>query len=299
MKQVLFKILSGMGSRRLLNWIPTKMYLNILYFSRFGKMINFNNPKTFNEKIQYLKVSDKNMKYVDLVDKYKVKNYIVEQLGEEYIIPTIWSGNNPEDIPFDDLPNEFVIKCNHGSYCNIICDNKSKLNIESTIKQLKKWLKKSWYWYGREWPYKMIERKIIIEKYMIDGNNKKGLIDYKFFCFNGIPKYVEIHYDRFINHMSAIYDMSWNNIHASTVNEPSLSEELLKPHNFEKMKEISYKLAKDLSFARIDLYEINNKVYFGEITLYPAAGFLNFKPNKYDKIFGDQLLIRKKNNINK
>ena len=278
--------------RFLLRLLPDKIYLQLIYFKHFKKFIDFNNPKTFNEKIQWLKVNYRNDVFTEMVDKYKAKQYISQLIGEEYIIPTLGVWNNPEEIEFDKLPEKFVLKCNNDSGGIVICKNKQTLNIAETKKFLKSRLNNNGFWYGREWPYKNIKPCIIAEKYV--ENNNHELIDYKFFCFNGKPKIVLVCSERFSsNNMCKTYfDENWNLLNIVEANH-RINKEQKKPQTFEKMKEFSKKLAKDMPFVRIDFYEIKGKLYFGEITFFPASGLEKFKPEEWDYILGDMIDITK------
>lgn len=289
MKRSMYRIITGLGSRRLLFWMPDKMYLNILFYIRYGKFINFKKPITFNEKIQWLKIYNRNEMYPSLVDKLEVRQYIENTIGKEYLIPLIWDGVNINDIPWDNLPKQFVIKYNHGSHCNIICKNKELLNKKDAIKKLKKWKRKNWYWYGREWPYKKIKPRILIEKYMTEF--KEDLNDYKFYCFNGMPKVCMVITDRSTNLKETFFDMKFNKLDMFEGGcENDLSIE--KPLKFEEMKKLAKTLSKNIPFCRVDFYNIGEKVYFGEITFYPDAGFQRFNPKEIDLEFGSWISLK-------
>ena len=286
-----------MGSSKILKkvkygmkFIPDKIYLQIYYFSRFKKLINFKNPKTYNEKINWLKLNDRKELYTTLVDKYEVKKYVSNIIGEEYIIETLGVWDKFDEIDFDKLPNKFVLKCTHDSEGLVIVKDKSKLDIQNAKNKLETALKKNFYYIGREWPYKNVKPRIIAEKYMEDKKLNE-LRDYKFFCFNGIPKAMFIASDRATNVKFDYYDLEFNHLDIKQ-KYPNSNKKIEKPVNFEKMIELSKKLSKDLKHARIDFYEVNGKIYFGEITFYHFSGFMPFEPNKWDKIFGNWLKIK-------
>ena len=225
-----------------------------------------------------------------MVDKYKVRNYIKERIGEEYLIPLLGVWDKAEDIDFDKLPNQFVLKCNHNSGLGMyICKDKSKLTkkqINAIRKNLAKGLKQDYYLTGREWPYKNVPRKIIAEKYMVNDENK-GLTDYKFMCFNGKVNCCFVCTDRFIEDGLKItfYDTNWE-IMPFRRHYPQSNEPIAKPVNYEKMVKIAEQLSKDIPFVRTDFYEINGELYFGELTFYPASGFEEFIPHTGDEILG-------------
>lgn len=270
-----------------------KFYLSLQYKIMMKKKINWEAPQMFSEKIQWLKINDRKKQYINVVDKYEVKKYIKQSLGEEYVIPTIGIWDKFEDIDLSMLPNEFVMKCTHDSQSVIICKNKEQFNFKLAKKKIDKCLKKNLFWYGREWPYKFVKPRIIVEKYMKDSS-KKELIDYKFFCFNGKPKYCQVICDRSTNETIDFFDMDWEHQEfigiSSFPNEFKNNKNIIKkPFNFEKMKEFAYTLAKDTRFVRIDFYEIDERLYFGEITFYPASGFGRFEPEIWDKKLGNMI----------
>ena len=272
-------------------FLSDKFYIKIRYKNTFDKKIDFSNVKTFNEKLQWLKLNDRKDIYKIMVDKYKVKEYVSNLIGEEFIIPTIGVYDKFEEIDFDNLPNQFVIKCNHDSGGLIVVKDKTKLNIEEAKKIVNKSLKRNYYYFGREWPYKNVKPKIIIEKYMEDKKLKE-LRDYKFFCFNGKVKIFKIDFDRFKNHKANYYDINKNLLPFGEVAcPPDFNKELIIPNNFKKLIELSEKLSANIAFLRVDFYEVNNKIYFGELTFYPNSGFGKFCPLEWDLKLGDMLDI--------
>lgn len=287
-----WKIFRPLGDRGLFNWMDDKQYLKILYLTQMGKKLNLDNPKTFNEKIQWLKLYYRDSKYTDYVDKYKVREYIEAKLGQEYLIPLLGVYEKVEDINWDELPDKFVLKCTHGSHCNIICKDKNQLDIERAKKKLSKWMNKSWYWFGREWPYKNVDRKIVCEAFMVD-EQFDDLPDYKFMCFNGEPKLVLVCRNRTEESSGNydFYDINWNLTDIKRPNQPSSLEPIKKPESFDVMVKFAKKLAEGFPFSRIDFYEVNGKVYFGEITFFPASGLGEFSPKEYDEELGKWIVL--------
>lgn len=287
--KLMLRIMNSKFSRILAD----KTYLKIYFKCKMGYKLNLKNPQTFNEKLQWLKLYDRNPEYTKMVDKYEVREYIKEKIGEEYLIPLIGVYDKFDDIDFDELPNQFVIKCNHDSGGLVICKDKGKLNIEETRKKINKSLKRNYYYSGREWPYKNVKPRIIIEKYMEDSN-KSDLIDYKLFCFNGIPKIVLVCSERFSssNMCETWFDMNWKLIDM-TESGHRVDSTISKPKQLKKMVELSKKLSKNIPFIRVDWYEIGDKLYFGELTFYPASGFEKFEPKEWNKKIGDMLSIDK------
>lgn len=278
-----------------LSFIPDKAYLKLIYFIRFHKRLNLEEPKTFNEKMQWLKLYDRNPKYIDMVDKCSAKEFVTKIIGEEYIIPTIGIYNSFDEINFEQLPNQFVIKCTHDSNGLIICRDKKQLNIDKAKKDINTSLYYNYYYGGREWPYKNVKPRIIIEKYMNDGKNDE-INDYKCFCFNGKVEYIQVDYDRFKNHGRNEYDRDWNYIPFTTDFPTDKNRIIEKPKKLKLLIELVEKIVKNIgieSFVRIDMYIVKDKIYFGEITFYPGSGFLKFEPSEYDKKIGDLVNINK------
>ena len=275
--------------RKLSRLIPDRIYLQIVYFKHFRRFINFNNPKTFNEKIQWLKLNYRNEEYTKLVDKYRVKQYITKLIGEEYVIPTLGVWNNVDDIDFKSLPEKFVLKCNNDSGGIVICKNKKDFDEAKAKSFLKERLKNNGYWYGREWPYKNVKPCIIAEKYMEDSISK-DIKDYKFFCFNGSMELFDIDIDRFIEHRANYYDRNGNFLpFGKTYCPPDYTKKIEMPKNLDKMIELAETISHNTVLSRIDFYEIDGQVYFGEITFYPGSGFSPFTDEKWDYKLGDMI----------
>lgn len=258
------------------NSMPDEEYIIHKYQALMGKSLDLNTPKTFNEKLQWLKLYDRKPEYTMMVDKYLVRDYITEQLGSEYLIPLLGVWDSPDDIDFESLPNQFVLKCNHNSGLGMcICKDKSKLEIAKVKAQLRKGLAQDYYLTGREWPYKDVPRKVICEKYMTDTPNVATFTDYKFFCFNGKVDSVMLCLDRNTGDTKFyFFDRDWKlrryNIRGKNAPDDFT---LPKPENIDKMFEIVEKLSQGIPFARIDLYNSNGQIYFGEITFFPDSGF--------------------------
>lgn len=275
--------------RKLSRLIPDRIYLQIVYFRHFKKFIDFDNPKTFNEKIQWLKLNYRKEEYTNLVDKYRVKQYITKLIGEEYVIPTLGVWKNVDDIDFKSLPEKFVLKCNNDSGGIVICKNKKDFDEVKAKSFLKERLKNNGYWYRREWPYKNVKPCIIAEKYMEDSISK-DLKDYKFFCFNGSMEFFDIDIDRFIEHRSNYYDRNGNFLpFGKTYCPPDYTKKIEMPKNLDKMIELAETISHNTVLSRIDFYEIDGQVYFGEITFYPGSGFSPFTDEKWDYKLGDMI----------
>lgn len=274
-----------------LNALQDRKYISLMYRIHVGKQLNLEKPVGFNEKLQWLKLYDHNPRYIELVDKYKVKNIVADLIGEEYIIPTIGIWDSVEDIDFEELPEQFVIKCTHDSGSVFVCTDKKNFDINKAKNKLSKALRRNLFYWGREWPYKSVEPKIIAEKYLSNSSGYE-LIDYKFMCFNGEVKCLFTVTNRFSQKEMHVtfYDLDWNIMpfkrHYNTDNIP-----IEKPKSFDTMVELSLKLCKDIPFARIDWYDVDGKPFFGEITLYPGNGVEEFEPDKWDDILGSWITL--------
>ena len=275
-----------------LSFLPDKLYLQIFYFSTTGKFINFKHPRGFNEKIQWLKVNDRRPEYTRLVDKLAVRDHIKEVLGEEYLFPLLGTWESFDDIDFDTLPEQFVLKCNHDSGSTKVTKNKSALT-QADLEEMKafysKRLKRDFYYAGREYPYKGIKPCIIAEQLMVNGESPESSIDdYKFYCFNGEPRMMLMVTDRETDCRFDFFDMDFNHLDVKR-HHPNSDKEIQKPKMFDEMKEIATKFAKGKKFVRIDLYELNGRIYFGEYTFFPGGGFQLFHPAEWERKLGDWL----------
>lgn len=256
-----------------------------------GYNLDLDNPITFNEKLQWLKLNDNNSLYTKLVDKYEVREYISNEIGKEYLIPLIGVYDTFEEIDFDKLPNKFVLKCTHDSGGVLICKDKKLFDKKNARKFFNKRLKRNFYYAGFEYPYKNIKPRIICEEYMVDESGYE-LKDYKFFCFDGEVKALFLATDRPRNTKFDFYDRNFNRINVKQYYENS-DKEHVKPQGFEKMIKLSEMLSKEIPHVRIDFYNINGKIYFGEMTFYHFCGYKPFTPNEYDYIFGKWINISK------
>ena len=277
-----------------LSFLPDKMYLKLFYRATTGKKINFKNPKGYCEKLQWLKVNDRRPEYTKLVDKLMVREHINEVMGEGHLFPLLGKWKRFDDIDFDKLPEQFVIKCNHDSGSTKVIKNKSSLT-KKDFKKLKKFykkrLKRDFYYAGREYPYKGIDRYIIAEQLMIDSDNPdKSIEDYKFFCFNGEPKIMFVATDRITNCKFDFFDMDFNHLDIYNIHE-NADKPIPKPAMFDEMKEIARKLSQGMRHVRIDLYELNGKIYFGEYTFFHGGGFQLFHPAEWERKLGDWIDI--------
>ncbi|MDE6155565.1 MAG: glycosyl transferase [Eubacterium sp.] len=283
-----------LSNRGFFDSMSDEKYLKLRYKCILGKKLNLNNPITYNEKLQWLKLYDRKSEYTKMVDKYEVKKYVSDIIGDEHIIPTLGVWDNADDINFDALPNEFVLKCTHDSGGIVICNDKSQLDIQNTKTILNHFLNRNFYSLHREWPYKNVKPRIIAEKYMVDESGYE-LKDYKFFCFDGKVNAMFIATDRNEKTETCFdfFDRDFN--HMPVINgHPNTKKTLIKPQGFEKMIELAEKLSIGIPQVRIDFYDINGKVYFGEMTFFHWSGLKKFEPEKYDKIFGDWIALPNK-----
>jgi len=277
--------------RKVMRLIPDRIYVALQYFSNFHRFPHLKHPESFNEKLLWLKLNDHQEVYSTLVDKYLVKDYVSKIIGEEYIIPTLGVWSKPEEIDFNQLPNQFVLKWNHDSGSIVICRDKKNFDQVSALKKLQYGATVNGYWYGREWPYKHVNPKVLAEWYLEGG--AEGLDDYKLFSFNGIPKLILVCKDRFSSHgmTEDFFDCDWNHLAVRRPNHPNALEECQAPETLSQMIELSKRLSNGFPFVRTDFYSVAGKVYFGELTLYPASGTLRFIPDSFDKEIGKWLTL--------
>lgn len=269
--------------------ITDKIFIKRAFKRILGYNLNLENPKTLNEKVQWLKLNDRTQLHTVCADKYAVREYVKEKIGEHYLIPLVYHTDNPADILPENLPDfPCIIKTNHGSGGHVIVKDKSKIDWKSVQKKLAKSIKSNHYYMFREWQYKNIDPCIVVEKLLLDKNFNIPL-DYKFHCFNGNVNIITINIDRYSNHKRNLYDKDWNFINCRMCLPNGVDAG--KPKMLNKMKSLAEVLAHDFRYVRVDLYNVGSEVYFGELTFSPLAGFMQFNPPEWDRIFGDQLML--------
>ena len=277
--------------------LSDKKFIEYRFLSEMGYKLNLKNPKTFNEKLQWLKLHDRNPEYTKMVDKYEVREYIKEKIGEEYLIPLIGVYDKFDDIDFSKLPNKFVIKTTHGCGGGEICHDKSLLNLKTLKSEINKSLKHNYFYNHREYPYKNVHPRIIVEQ-LLENNDGSKLIEYNIFCFNGIPKYILVCYgDKRKNRYNDYYDINLNKLNIK-IKYMSSSEVHKFPKEIHKMIELSKILSKNIPNLRVDFYFANGKIYVGELTFYHWAGFLNFEPKDENLKWGSELKLPKRKEQN-
>lgn len=274
--------------------IPSdELYIRLKWLTTMNYKLDLRNPRTYSEKIQWLKLHDRRPEYTTMVDKYAVKEYVAGIIGKEYVIPTLGVWNRPEEIEWDSLPDKFVLKCTHDSGGVVICKDKAGFDKQAAIKRLNKGLRTNYYLSGREWPYKNVPRRIIAEEFIEPVPNKKDLPDYKFFCFDGVVAALFVATERQNPDEEVkfnFFDADFNPLplrqgHDRASNMPK------RPHNFNLMKEAATQLSKGYPHVRVDFYEVGEQVLFGELTLYHFDGMVPFEPNEWDKYFGDMIQL--------
>lgn len=277
-----------------LRFVPDKTMIKLQYRIKMGRKLDLKNPKTYTEKLQWYKLYYRNPLMTKCADKHLVREYLTERGYSELSCREYGIYDNVEDINFEELPNKFVIKTTNGSGTNIICKDKSQFNVNEAKAKIIDWLKRDCYGLGREWAYKDIVPKILIEEFLEDFENKyDGINDYKFLCFGGKVHYVVFDADRYIGHKRNIYDANWNYIDVGTDCE-KLGDVVPKPEGFEEMKRIAENISKDFPCVRVDLYWVNHRAYFGELTFYPWTGYIVFDPDEFDLILGDKFVLPEK-----
>lgn len=288
------RILQGILNKTAILW-PDKLFLKLKFRLTMGQKLNLRTPKTFNEKLQWLKLYNRKPEYTTMVDKYAVKEYVAKIIGEEYIIPTLGVWNSVSEIDWDSLPNQFVLKTTHGGGgCDvIICKDKATLDKVAAKEKLNRSLRSGIFWNFREWPYKNVPKRIIAEKFMT--NNGKDLEDYKIHCFNGEPKFILVCSNRYGGGamIDDFYTPEWKLMDVRRPGHPKSEKASKAPELLQQMLELSRILSKDIPFLRTDFYIIENQIYFGELTFFPASGMSKFEPEEYDETFGNYLNLNK------
>ena len=278
-------------------FLSDKLFLSIKYRLKVGRKLNWDDPKSMREKWQWLKLYDRRPEYTIMVDKYRFKEWAANIIGEEYIIPLLGVWDRPEDVDFSILPKKFVLKCNHSTAHHYIHSGDDEPDREFAVGLLKKSYDIDHFWKSAEWPYKNVEKKVIAEEYIEDPLNPR-LVDYKYYCYWGVPHYIQVNShakheyfsdQREVRNYQGFYDMDWN-MQEFTQEFPYEHDVYTpKPANFDKMTELAKKLSQGIPFVRVDFYNISGKIYAGEMTLYPYAGLGAITPEKWDFVLGDLL----------
>ena len=290
-----FDILANLGAY---NHLPDDEFSLRRYQNRTGRVLNLDDPLLFNEKLQWLKIYDRNPKYTVMADKYRVKDYVANRIGSNHVVPTYFAWKDPREIDLDKLPEQFVIKCNHNSGDGMyICKSKSEINYGQMVSKLSKAIKKDYYKTNREWVYKNIPRVVFAEKYLNDSNEKKshenevgGLIDYKFYCFHGKPRFLYVGFANIIDNVKhdhlSFLSLEWEKVPFSRADYPQLDEIPSKPRCLENMIQYASQLSQGIPFVRVDFFLVDNNIYFSEFTFTPGAGYGLFSPIEWEKEIG-------------
>lgn len=271
------------------HWMSDKYYLRVMWKSVMGYPLDLKNPVTFNEKLQWMKLYDRNPQYTLLVDKYRVKDWVSEKIGAQYVIKTLDAWDSIDEIDISNLPNQFVLKCNHDSGGVVICENKENFDFEQAKAKLRKSFEHNFYWDYREWPYKNIKKNVFAEEFKVDSKYHE-LKDYKFFCFNGEPRILFVASGRKTQNEPVFdfFDLNFNRLNVKSEHPQSEKERIpAKPESFEEMKMLAKELSKGFPQVRIDLYEVDGLVFFGEYTFFHWAGFGKFDPVEWDYKLGE------------
>lgn len=288
------KFILKLNYRGFLKFFSDKTALKILFKAKMGYKLNLNDPITFNEKLQWLKLYDRKDEYTNMVDKYEVKKIIGDKIGEQYVIPTFGVWDSFDEIDFSSLPEQFVLKCTHDSGGLVICKDKSCFDFNYARKKISKCLKKNYYYLGREWPYKNVKPRIIAEKYMINDSEADELSDYKIFCFDGNPEYIYLHTGRFNEHRMTVFDCKWvrqNISQAKDYGAPPAEYDIPKPALLEEMLEKTRIISKGICHVRVDWYISGERLYFGEITFFDGSGFDSYDEYDQDLMLGKKIKL--------
>ncbi|NER15514.1 glycosyltransferase [Leptobacterium flavescens] len=275
-------------------FLNPEYYLKIYYQYYTDKKLDLENPTEFNQKIQWMKIYYQKPILSILVDKYSVREYIKDKIGDQYLNDLIKVYERASDVNFNELPEKFVLKAVHGSNYNIIVKDKKKLNRLTARWKMHKWMGRNYYYSGGlEWAYKNVTPRIICEKFL-NEIGKESINDYKFFCFNGVPKFIQIDIDRHTDHSRCFYDIDWKKLPFSMTKYKHYQGEVEKPEKFDEMFDLVKRLAEDFPFVRVDFYAIGEKIIFGEMTFYPGDGIEEFYPDEYNTTIGNYLQLPEK-----
>ena len=285
------KLIYGAYLLHLFEKMDDEKYLKLMYRCCFGKKLDLQNPKTFNDKLQWLKLYNRKPEYVKLADKYAVNTYVRDTVGEEYLIPTLGVWSSPEEIEFQTLPNQFVLKCTHDSDSAIVCRNKNMLDTKAITVKLKRYMKRNYFFFAREWPYFYIEPRIIAQPYLTDKSGT-AVKDYKFLCFQGKVKALYVISDRFTDIRHDYFDADYHHI-SLQIHYPNADITPEKPKSFDQMIQLAEKLSQGFCHVRVDFYEADGRIYFGELTFFHWGGIEAFEPESYDEMFGEWIHLPK------
>lgn len=281
-----FRAYSFLTYKGMMKWVPDTLHLKLMMRASVGAWPNIKTPRTFNEKLQWLKLHDRNPLYTTLVDKFAVKDWVAERIGEQYITKTYARWDRAEDIDISGLPERFVLKTNHDCGGIAICRDRSEFDLEAAKRKLARHLRRNYYWGGREWPYKNVIPCVFAEEYL-DPNEFGDLPDYKLFRFSNGRIVTLLMTDRFTGAglTKTFFDEEWRPLDLSEGGHPTRGDPPV-PERFEEMKCLADRLAEGLPFVRVDFYESRGRLLFGEMTLYPNSGFERFDPREWDAAFG-------------
>lgn len=285
LRTFLFNGMARLARDGRLGFIPDGPFLRLQYYLKLGRVLHLKHPVLYNEKLQYIKLYDRDPRYSEYADKLAVRDFVSERAGDKYLIPMIARYDSADEIDWDRLPDRFVLKCTHGSGSNIICADKSKLDISDSRRKLDRWMSMNWFNTSREWPYKNIEPRIIVEEYL-EGPNGAVPFDYKIMCFEGEPTYIIVDADRYSKHTRSFYDVNW--IRQDMFNRhPGIPYEIERPEKLSEMLELARLLSRGLHHVRVDMYVVGGAIYFGEMTFFHGYGMEVYRPLEFERHMGD------------
>ena len=276
----------ALARRGALRWMGDRAFLRLQYRLKRGKTLHLQKPETYGEKLQWLKLYDRKAVYAQMADKIGARDFVARRVGEKYLIPEIARYNRVDEINWDALPDRFAMKCAHASSANILCRDKALLDIPAAKAKLETWMKRNWYWVSREWPYKQIPPRILVEEFLDAGMDVPR--DYKILCFDGEPKYIIVDFDRYTQHTRNYYDTQWNRVNVAN-RHPNYEGPVEKPNCLEEMLQVARVLSKGIPHVRVDLYEVKGKVYFGELTFFHGYGMEEYSPETFEYELGKMI----------
>ena len=285
----LFRAMSALGRRGRLRCLPDAAYLRLQYFLKLGRVLHLKHPALYNEKLQWLKLYDRKPQYAAYADKLAVREHVREAVGDVYLIPLLGAYRSADEIDWAKLPDRFVLKCTHGSGSNILCADKNRLNLGDAKAQLDAWMRRNWFWLSREWPYLCIQPRIIAEAFLGDEMGNVPF-DYKIMCFEGQPTYIIVDADRYSAHTRSFYDVNWRRQDMFNRHE-NIPYDVERPAQLDQMLDVARKLSKGIHHVRIDLYLVQDRVYFGEMTFFHGYGMEVFRPREFELAMGNLIKL--------
>ena len=284
----LYDAFFALARRGAFRWMGDRAFLRLQYRLKRRKPLRLDPPQTYGEKLQWLKLYDRQPVYTQMADKIAARDFVAARVGESYLIPEIARYDRAEDVDWAALPRRFALKCAHGSSANILCRDKEALDIPAAQKKITAWMRRNWFWASREWPYKNIPHRILVEKFLESETDVPR--DYKILCFSGEPKCIIVDFDRYTHHTRNYYDLNWQRL--PVINRhPNYEGEVPPPKCLDEMLSVARALSRGVPHLRVDLYEVDGRVYFGEMTFFHGYGMEEYRPESFEYEMGGWIAL--------